>query len=36
VSLDEKEARVEFDNAKTTEQAVIDKITSLGFQAQEK
>ncbi|CAF0834371.1 unnamed protein product [Adineta steineri] len=36
VSLDEKEARVEFDNSKTSEQAVIDKITGLGFQAQAK
>ncbi|CAF4415042.1 unnamed protein product, partial [Adineta steineri] len=32
----EKEARVEFDNSKTSEQAVIDKITGLGFQAQAK
>ncbi|CAF0904440.1 unnamed protein product [Adineta steineri] len=36
VSLDEKEARVEFDNSKTSEQAVIDKIAGLGFQAQAK
>ncbi|CAF1401277.1 unnamed protein product [Rotaria sordida] len=34
VSLDDKEAHVEFDSGKTTEQAVIDKITGLGFQAQ--
>ncbi len=36
VSLDEKEANVEFDSDKTTEQAVIDKIKSLGFEAQVK
>ncbi|UJR35787.1 hypothetical protein I4U23_028535 [Adineta vaga] len=36
VSLDEKEARVEFDSGKTSEQAVIEKINGLGFQAQEK
>jgi copper chaperone CopZ len=34
--LDEKEAVVEFDSGKTTEQAVVDKINGLGFQAQVK
>jgi copper chaperone CopZ len=36
VSLDEKEANVEFDTGKTSEKAVIDKITGLGFEAQVK
>ena len=36
VSLDDKEARVEFSGDQVTEQTVIDKINSLGFQAQVK
>jgi copper chaperone CopZ len=36
VSLDEKEAHVEFDSGKTNEQTVVDKITGLGFKAQAK
>ncbi|CAF3070072.1 unnamed protein product [Rotaria socialis] len=33
VSLNDKNASVEFGSDKTTEQAIIEKITSLGFQA---
>ncbi|CAF1017476.1 unnamed protein product [Adineta ricciae] len=36
VLLDEKEAHVEFDSDKTSEQAVVEKINGLGFQAQTK
>lgn len=36
VSLEGKEANVEFDSSKTNEQAVVEKIKSLGFQVEAK
>lgn len=36
VSLENKEANVEFDSSKTNEQAVVEKIKSLGFQVEVK